>query len=115
MMPHCEVVLSDLINISGVLGTRLGKFRTAFEFEFSDRGESALRGFDLQDPQAYIDFLIAANIRLVRLEFLKELHENALPMPRRQEAELLRTKDGATALVELTEYKQLRIDKITGA
>jgi len=99
-----------LINISGVLGTRLGKFRTAFEF-----GESVLRGFDLQDPQAYIDFLIAANIRLVRLEFLKELHDNGLPMPRRQEAELLRTKDGATALVELKEYKQLHIDKITGA
>eukprot|EP00434_Breviolum_minutum_P042596 symbB.v1.2.037924.t1/scaffold5741.1/size24060/1 len=76
--------------------------------------EPAEEGFDLQDPQAYIDFLIAANIRLVRLEFLKELHENALPMPRRQEAELLRTKDGATALVELKEYKQLRIDKITG-
>jgi len=76
--------------------------------------EPAEEGFDLQDPQAYIDFLIAANIRLVRLEFLKELHDNGLPMPRRQEAELLRTKDGATALVELKEYKQLRIDKITG-
>ena len=69
---------------------------------------------DLQDPKAFIKFLISANIRLVRLEFLLELHEEGRSLPRRQEAEAMRTRNGDTALVEIHEYKKLYVNDVTG-
>ena len=69
---------------------------------------------DLQDPKAFIEFLISANIRLVRLEFLLELHEDGKSLPRRQEAEAMRTRNGDTALVEIHEYKKLYVNDVTG-
>ena len=69
---------------------------------------------DLQDPKAFIEFLISANIRLVRLEFLFELHEEGRSLPRRQEAEAMRTRNGDTALVEIHEYKKLQVNDVTG-
>ena len=69
---------------------------------------------DLQDPKAFIEFLISANIRLVRLEFLLELHEDGRSLPRRQEAEAMRTRNGDTALVEIHEYKKLQVNDVTG-
>ena len=69
---------------------------------------------DLQDAKEFIEFLISANIRLVRLEFLLELHEDGRSLPRRQEAETMRTRNGDTALVELHEYKKLLVNDVTG-
>ena len=71
-----------------------------------------LRG--LKDPKSFIGFLKAADIRLVRLEFLLELHKDGLAMPRRQEAETMCTKTGATALVTLEEYEKLLVNENTG-
>ena len=71
-------------------------------------------GDDLQDPKAFIEFLISANIRLARLEFLLELHEQGRSLPRRQEAEAMRTRNGDTALVEIHEYKKLHVNDVTG-
>ena len=62
----------------------------------------------------FIDFLKSADIRLVRLEFLLELHKGGLAMPRRQEAETMWTKRGATALVTLEEYEKLLVNDNTG-
>ena len=73
-----------------------------------------LPGDDLQDPKAFIEFLISANIRLVRLEFLLELHEEGRSLPRRQEAEAMRSRNGDTALVEIHEYKKLQVNDVTG-
>jgi hypothetical protein len=58
--------------------------------------------------------LTSADIRLVRLEFLLELHQDGLAMPRRQEAETMCTKNGATALVTLEEYQRLLVNDNTG-
>ena len=69
---------------------------------------------DLQDPKEFIEFLISANIRLVRLEFLLELHEDGRALPRRQEAETMRTRNGDTALVEIHEYRRLLVNDVTG-
>lgn len=68
----------------------------------------------LKDPRSFIDFLTSADIRLVRLEFLLELHQDGLAMPRRQEAETMCTKNGATALVTLEEYQWLLVNDNTG-
>ena len=73
---------------------------------------STLRG--LKDPRSFIDFLKSADISLVRLEFLLELHQDGLAMPRRQEAETMCTKSGATALVTLEEYEKLLVNDNTG-
>ena len=75
---------------------------------------SAFRRRGLKDPRSFIDFLTSADIRLVRLEFLLELHQDGLAMPRRQEAETMRTKNGATALVTLEEYQRLLVNDNTG-
>ncbi|CAL1139465.1 unnamed protein product [Cladocopium goreaui] len=69
---------------------------------------------DLQNPNDFIEFLISANIRLVRAEFLIELDETGTPMPRRQEAEFMHVQSGATALVELGEYKELHVNQTSG-
>ena len=69
---------------------------------------------DLQNPNDFIEFLISANIQLVRAEFLIELDETGTPMPRRQEAEFMHVQSGATALVELGEYKELHVNQTSG-
>ena len=51
---------------------------------------------------------------MVRLEFLLELHQDGLAMPRRQEAETMCTKSGATALVTLEDYEKLLVNDNTG-
>eukprot|EP00439_Symbiodinium_sp_Y106_P046595 s2054_g5.t4 len=43
--------------------------------------------YDLKDREALARFLVDANIRLVRTEFLQKLHEDKERLPRRQEAE----------------------------
>ena len=66
--------------------------------------------YDLENPQHLIDFLIDANIRLVRTEYLFHLGRVKRLWPRRQEAEheTFQDKDGSvkTALVTLEEYKK---------
>ena len=66
--------------------------------------------YDLENHQHLIDFLIDANIRLVRYEYLQHLAREKRLWPRRQEAEheTFKNKDGSmkTALVTLEEYKK---------
>ena len=65
--------------------------------------------YDLQNPQHLLDFLIDANIRLVRTEYLRHLRNMNRLWPRRQEAEheMFVAEDGSvkTALVTFEEYK----------
>ena len=70
--------------------------------------------YDLQNPQHLLDFLIDANIRLVRREYLFFLEKEKRLWPRRQEAEResFQAKDGSlkAALLTIEEYKKLLID-----
>ena len=67
--------------------------------------------YDLENPQHLIGFLIDANIRLVRLQYLQYLAREKRLWPRRQEAEheTFQDHDGSvkTALVTIQEYKKL--------
>ena len=67
--------------------------------------------YDLENPRHLFDFLIDANIRLVRGEYLFHLQKGKRFWPRRQEVEqeTFQDKDGSvkTALVTLEEYKNL--------
>ncbi|CAJ1339818.1 unnamed protein product [Effrenium voratum] len=51
-------------------------------------------------------FLRDANVRLVRAQFLRELHQAGHAWPRRQEAETARTASGETALLSHDELEQ---------
>ena len=66
--------------------------------------------YDLKSHQHFFDFLIDANIRLVRSEYLHHLAREKRLWPRRQEAEheTFKDKDGSmkTALVTLEEYQK---------
>ena len=66
--------------------------------------------YDLEKYQHLIDFLIDANIRLVRTEYLRHLSRAKRLWPRRQEAEqeTFEDEDGSvkTALVTIEEYKK---------
>ena len=66
--------------------------------------------YDLEHPQHLLAFLIDANIRLVRAEYLLHLEKEKRLWPRRQEAEheTFQHEDGSvkTALVTLEEYEQ---------
>ena len=68
--------------------------------------------YDLENNQHLFDFLIDANIRLVRREYLLHLAREKRLWPRRQEAEheTFQSCDGTvrTALVTLEEYKWSR-------
>ena len=68
--------------------------------------------YDLENFQHLIDFLIDANIRLVRGGYLCHLAQKKWLWPRRQEAEheMFQDKDRSmkTALVRIEEYKQLQ-------
>ena len=65
--------------------------------------------YDLENPQHFLDFLMDANIRLVRGEYLFHLEKAKRIWPRRQEAEheTFKDEDGLvkTALVTIEEYK----------
>ena len=66
--------------------------------------------YDLENPQHLLDFLIDANIRLVRIQYLWHLKIKKRLWPRRQEAEHETFNwDGKveTALVTIEEYKKL--------
>ncbi|CAE7762266.1 ANKRD44 [Symbiodinium sp. CCMP2592] len=73
-------------------------------------GTEEAAGDDLSDPNGLVDFLIDADIRLVRLEYLVELLESGRALPRRQEAEQESIKLGASALVTATELQQVEIN-----
>ena len=66
--------------------------------------------YNLENHRHLLDFLIDANIRLVRGEYLHHLAREKRVWPRRQEAEreTFKEKDGSvkTALVTLQEYKE---------
>ena len=51
-------------------------------------------------------FLRDANVRLVRAQFLRELHQAGHAWPRRQEAETARTASGEPALLTHDELEQ---------
>ena len=74
--------------------------------------EDEKKEYDLENPQHLLDFLIDANIRLVRYEYLLHLQRENRIWPRRQEAEneTFVDEDGSvkTALVTLEEYKDAR-------
>ena len=70
--------------------------------------------YDLSDPRSLIRYLIDADVRLVRLEYLLELRESGRVLPRRQEAEKERTACGAPALVDREKLKELNINEETG-
>ncbi|CAE7292016.1 gefF [Symbiodinium natans] len=53
----------------------------------------------LLDPRGLAKYLVDADIRLVRFEYLKELKEAEEGLPRRQEAQRRRTASGKKALV----------------
>ena len=65
--------------------------------------------YDLMDHRHFFDFLVDANIRLVRAEYLYHLEKEKRLWPRRQEAEheTFQDEDGSvkTALVTLEEYQ----------
>ena len=73
--------------------------------------------YDLENVQHLIDFLIDANIRLVRLEYLHHLAREKRLWPRRQEAEHETFWDGdrrmKTALVTIEEYEYNKYNKPT--
>ena len=62
--------------------------------------------YDLRDPLDLLHFLDKAEIRLVRLTYLREIQGHRL-LPRRQEAEKEKLKDGRSALVTTEELKEL--------
>ena len=80
--------------------------RCCMESELGSDGWSAgtapgpKREYDLQSPDDLINFLIDANIRLVRLSYLQKLARAGRRWPRRQEAE--------ESLVTLEEIEGLR-------
>ena len=71
--------------------------------------EDEEKEYDLENPQHLLAFLIDANIRLVRAEYLLYLDKEKRLWPRRQEAEheTFEDTDGSmkTALVTIEEYK----------
>ena len=70
-------------------------------------------GYGLSEPEEVLRFLADADIRLVRLEYLIELHASGRPLPRRQEAERETTSSGLPALVESRELQEVEVDPKT--
>ncbi|CAJ1454870.1 unnamed protein product, partial [Effrenium voratum] len=68
--------------------------------------ESEPQDYDLQNMSGLLAFLRDANVRLVRPQFLRELHQAGRAWPRRQEAETARTASGETALLSHDELEQ---------
>ena len=65
--------------------------------------------FDLDTPETLFDYLIYADIRLVRFEYLKQLVADRRLWPRRQEAEQekIGTRDALVTMEEMREQRQL--------
>ena len=72
-----------------------------------------VQAYGLSEPEEVLRFLADADIRLVRLEYLIELHASGRPLPRRQEAEQEKTSLGLPALVESSELQEVEIDPKT--
>ena len=66
--------------------------------------------YSLQDLKRFVDFLIEADIALVRLEYLCELQAKNGRVPCRQEAETEMTAAGNSALVSKAELRRLEFD-----
>ena len=76
-------------------------------------GREGATDYDLADPNGLVDFLVDADIRPVRLEYLLELLESGRALPRRQEAQKERTKMGLPAFVTVGELQQVDINPET--
>ncbi|CAE7590126.1 nhaD [Symbiodinium natans] len=61
--------------------------------------------YSLRDKKALLAYCRDAKVRLVRADFLRELLAEGRTMPRRQEAEGMRTKDGRPALLAQEELE----------
>lgn len=68
------------------------------EFDCSDPADVSLN-----DPESIRKFLLWADIRMVKWTYLKQLSEQGLPLPRRQEAE----REGSIAFVSRQELEGL--------
>eukprot|EP00434_Breviolum_minutum_P023349 symbB.v1.2.020598.t1/scaffold1742.1/size103667/6 len=74
------------------------------EAKLNERFEE-LSHYDLEDPNDFAEFLITANIGLVRTKYLYNLRKSKETLPRRQEADSARCANGETALVTHDELK----------
>eukprot|EP00434_Breviolum_minutum_P037107 symbB.v1.2.032890.t1/scaffold4013.1/size46388/1 len=72
------------------------------------KGFEELSHYNLEDPEQFADFLIMANIGLVRAEYLYKLRQTGQKLPRRQEADFERcgADDAKPALVGHDEAKK---------
>ena len=61
--------------------------------------------YSLRDQSGLLTYCRDAKVRLVRADFLRELLAEGRTMPRRQEAEGMRTKDGRPALLKQEELE----------
>ena len=61
--------------------------------------------YSLRDEKGLLAYCRDAKVRLVRADFLRELLAEGRTMPRRQEAEGMRTKDGRPALLTQEELE----------
>ena len=61
--------------------------------------------YSLKDEKGLLAYCRDAKVRLVRADFLRELLAEGRTMPRRQEAEGMRTKDGRPALLAQEELE----------
>ena len=61
--------------------------------------------YSLRDEDGLLAYCRDAKVRLVRADFLRELLAEGRTMPRRQEAEGMRTKDGRPALLAQEELE----------
>eukprot|EP00434_Breviolum_minutum_P000510 symbB.v1.2.000443.t1/scaffold32.1/size405148/16 len=74
------------------------------EAKLNERFEELFH-YDLKDPNDFAEFLITANIGLVRAKYLYDLRRSKDTLPRRQEADSARCANGETALVTHDELK----------
>jgi len=74
------------------------------EAKLNERFEELFH-YDLKDPNDFAEFLITANIGLVRTKYLYNLRKSKETLPRRQEADSARCANNETALVTHDELK----------
>ena len=68
------------------------------------------KAYSLRDVQGFLDYCADANVKLVRAQYLKELHQQGRKWPRRQEAEVDKTSDGQSALLSHQELQEKMAD-----
>ena len=85
---------------------------TRSHFEYPKLGKLAVPAqaaqvaiYSLRDQSGLLAYCRDAKVRLVRADFLRELLAEGRTMPRRQEAEGMRTKDGRPALLAQEELE----------